>query len=188
MRKTVRALSIAISLAAGSAAAGYLLAGKWAGALVSLVWGGLWVSGMLRQASRMAAEDSLPAGQTSSPDVSTGAASSALFGYALLVMAGIWSGVWPGWLLVGLVATLAGWDLEYFVNRLRYVRDEAMAAELTDTHLRRLGWVVATGLLLGGAALLVHYRLTFGWAVLVALLAVYGVTRFISFFRQVRSE
>jgi len=188
MRTAVRALSIAISLAAGSAAAGFLFAGSWVGALISLVWGGMWVSGMLRQIRQKAEEESPEARRPSRPEIPSGAASSALLGYALLALAGVWSNVWPGWLLVGMVATLAGWDLEYFVYRLRYVRDETVISALSGAHLRQLGWVAAAGLLLGSAALILRYNLNFGWAVLVTLAAVYGLTRFIGFFKHVKSE
>jgi hypothetical protein len=106
----------------------------------------------------------------------------------LLVIGGVWAGVWPGWLLLGLVAALAGWDLEYLANRLRYMRADDMAAALTNTHLRRLGRVLAASLLLGGTALILHYQLNFGLAVLIALLAVFGLTRFVNLFKQTRNQ
>jgi hypothetical protein len=187
MIQTMRALSIAISLATAATAAGYLLAGKWVGVFLALLWGSMWVFGFLRQASQNGTDE--PAGNRlpSHPEIPAGAASSALLGFVLLVIAGIWSGVWPGWLLVGLVAALAGWDLDFFASRLRYVREEDAAVAFTQTHLRRLGWVLAISLLLGGLALILHFRLNFGWAMLVALLAVYGLARFIGLFKPARN-
>jgi len=84
------------------------------------------------------------------------------------------------WMLIGVVAALAAWDLGHFGVRLRAAGAILPPAELTRAHLRQLAIVIAAGLLLGGIALGIQVELTFGWALLAAALAIIGLSRLIS--------
>jgi TRAP-type C4-dicarboxylate transport system permease large subunit len=174
MKTTIRLLSMMVALAASASGVGFLLAGLWPGMLLSLAWAVLWVIGLRRYV------------QDTDPEASpkAGIGSGLLLGYTLLVMGGIWTGVWPGWLLLGTCAALASWDLEFFIHRLRDVLDEGEREEMRRIHLQRLGFALFAGLVLAGAALVFHYQLTFGLAVVVAFLAIAALARFIAFFRQ----
>jgi hypothetical protein len=107
------------------------------------------------------------------------ATDACLAGWVGLAAFGAWQGLLAGWMLLGLVAALAAWDLDHFAERLRAAGHVAQRTELTRAHLRRLAIVVGMGLLLGSIALGVRYELTFGWALLVAALAIYSLSRLI---------
>ena len=80
------------------------------------------------------------------------------------------------WMLAGVVAALAAWDLARFDERLRTAGAIPRRAELTRAHLRHLALAAAAGLLLGGIALGVRFELTFGWVVLIGALAIAGIS------------
>ena len=100
-----------------------------------------------------------------------------LAGWVGLAAFGAWWGVISGWMLLGVVAALAAWDLSHFAARLRDAGALTPPAELTRAHLRRLAIVAGVGLLLGGIALGIRVELTFGWAILAAALAIIGLSR-----------
>ena len=100
-----------------------------------------------------------------------------LAGWVGLAAFGAWWGVISGWMLLGIVAALAAWDLSHFAARLRHAGAITPLAELTRAHLRRLAIVAGAGLLLGGIALGIRVELTFGWAILAAALAIIGLSR-----------
>ena len=99
--------------------------------------------------------------------------SFALYIAGSAIMVGL--GVGMGWLLVGVTAALAAWDLEAFGARLASVERVENEHALMRTHLQRLGLVCAGGLLLGAGASLIRLQLRFGGALLLALLAVLGL-------------
>ena len=188
MIQPVRLLVFAVSLAASAAIVGFWQAGWWLGVALSVGWFAFWVTNVLRQVAEQAGPRSSDRLAVVTPvGLKAGSGSWALFFYALLVIYAVGQGVWPGWMIVGLVASLAGWDLEYFIHRLRDVRDPDMVADMIKSHLRRLGLVLGVGLLVTGAVLAVHYRLTFGMAIVVTLLAVVGLTRFIGLVKHIQN-
>ncbi len=92
----------------------------------------------------------------------------------------------PGWLLlIGTVAALGGWDLANFYQRLRTVDRIDEKSGLGREHLKRLGFVEALGFLIGLLGLTTRMQLSFWWVVLLAILAMIGLTRLI---KHVRSE
>jgi hypothetical protein len=99
-----------------------------------------------------------------------------LAGWVGLAAFGAWQELPAGWMLIGVVAALAAWDLAHFTTRLRDAGTRP-PAELTHAHLRQLAIVAAAGLLLGGIALGIRVDLTFGWALLAAMLAIIGISR-----------
>jgi len=138
-------------------ALGYAGQALWAGVGVAVAIGLLWLAGD-RRGWDWAAEPCLA-------------------GWVGLAAFGAWRGVNSSWMLPGVVAALAAWDLGHFIARLRGAGAITQAAELTRAHLRRLAVVAAAGLLLGGIALGIRVELTFGWAILAAALAIIGLSR-----------
>jgi hypothetical protein len=107
-------------------------------------------------------------------------ADTCLAGWVGLAALGAWQGLTAGCMLLGVVMALAAWDLGHFAVRLRAAGALPPPAELTRAHLRQLAIVAATGLLLGSIALGIRFELTFGWALLIAALAIIGLSRLIS--------
>ena len=171
MIRVIRLLVSSIALATSAAATGFALSGVWLGILFAVFWLGFWSASLVRQYRSTGA----------------GVGSSALFGYAVITIYAVASGVWPGWLLLGLVAALAAWDLECFILRMRDVQDENLVTIMIKQHVGRLAVVAGLGLLLPGAAFFIHYDLKFGAALVIGFLAVLGVSRFIILLRRSRA-
>jgi hypothetical protein len=92
---------------------------------------------------------------------------------------GVWQGRPAGWLLVSLVAALAAWDLDHFERRLR--RADTRQADLRRAHLQRLAVVAGLGLGLGWLALGLRVELNLGWAIVLSLLAIIGLSWVLGF-------
>jgi hypothetical protein len=90
----------------------------------------------------------------------------------------------PALLVSGALSALAGWDLEYFARRLKNAGRVIAQPSLVWAHLLRLLWVSLLGLVLFGISYLIHLHFTFGLAVLLALLAVLGLSQGIGFLRR----
>lgn len=92
------------------------------------------------------------------------------------------------WMLVGAVAALCAWDLDHFARRLRHAAWDRVSAQRRETmeraHLGHLLPVAAVGLLLAMAALRVEVHLTFFMALLLALLALIGLSWAIGLLRR----
>jgi len=106
------------------------------------------------------------------------AGSAGLILFVLAAAVGFLLKVGLGWMLVGLVVTLACWDLDSFARRLREV-DEERRPGLERAHLLWLVPLMLVGLVLGGAALVVRTRLGFGLTLLLGLLLVFGLSQII---------
>lgn len=145
------------SLATFALAAGYAIQALWAGVGVLLLIGLLWLAGDRRSWDWVV--------------------EPCLAGWVGLAAFGAWWGTISGWMLLGLVAGLAAWDLRHFDMRLRDGGAIPPPNNLTRAHLRRLALVAGSGLLFGAIALGVHFELTFGWALLAGTLAVIGLSR-----------
>lgn len=139
-----------LALAFGCAANGF-----WIGAIVAVLLGALWLAGW-------------PRGWAWANPL-------ALVGNVSTAALGVWLGGAPWALLLGVVATLAAWDLCHFAARLRRTPQIIGEAALITAHLRRLGVVIAAGLLLGILALTLRLGLSFGWALALLLLAALGL-------------
>lgn len=146
---------LSVGLATGALIFGYALLGLWVSAPFFLLLGGLWIIGWRRN---------------------WGVASVLLFCFLAAAGVGVLMGVWPGWMLLGVTASLCAWDLEGFRKGIKGGWRAEAVPEMERRHLRRLGLVSGAGLLLAAAAMLVRVRFTFGLALLVALLAVWGIT------------
>jgi hypothetical protein len=115
------------------------------------------------------------------------ASSLASFGFAgMLGLAafGVWQNMPPGWMLLAAAGALVGWDLNQFESRLRSAKRTDNEAALIQAHVRRLLIVAATGLALSEIALGVQVEFSFGWTLLLGLLAMLGLSRAIGFLRR----
>jgi hypothetical protein len=168
--RLVRLLASSITLATSAIAAGYALSGIWVGLLLAILWLLFWAISLVRQFSAGGA----------------GVGSTALFGYVILTIHAVATSVWPGWLILGLVAALAAWDIEFFIQRMRDVQDDRLVESMISQHVRRLAMTMVAGLSLAGATVFIHYNLTFGIALGIGLLAVFAISRFINSLRQAR--
>jgi hypothetical protein len=148
---------ICAGLATLALALGYASLALWAGIGIDIAIGLLWLAGDWR-----------------GWDWADG---MCLTGWVGLATFGTWIELPAGWMLIGVVAALAVWDLGHFARRLRDAGTQA--AELARAHLRQLAIVAGAGLLLGGIALGTRVDLTFGWVLLTAVLALVGLSRLI---------
>jgi hypothetical protein len=140
-------------------ALGYALTPLWLGAVVVAILGLIWLVGQQRQVDWL--ND---------------------FGFAFFVAAaaiGVWRGAPSGWMLVGTVAALAAWDLARFDGRLAQVEQIIGGRQLRRDHLRRLLLVAGLGLGFGALALGLQFELSLGWAILLGLLVVIGLSRIV---------
>jgi hypothetical protein len=104
--------------------------------------------------------------------------------YIVSAAAGFYVEVLPAWSLLGALAILLAWDLEHFASRIKKAARVESIASLTRAHLGRLGAVSLTSLLLVMLTYLIQVRLTFGIAVLLALLAILGLSQGIAYLRR----
>lgn len=154
----------AVGLAVLSLALVYGRHGEWTGVLAASALGLVWLSGLWRGWHWL-----------------TGAG---LFGFAALAAWGMWLGLPAAWLLAGIIAALAAWDLAHFTRRLELPGHQVVnRAALVRAHLQRSGVALGLGLLLGGIALALPLGLNLGWALLLGLLAVFGLAGLIRLIR-----
>jgi hypothetical protein len=84
----------------------------------------------------------------------------------------------PAFLAVlSLAAALTSWDLDAFLGRLERIQNPQLAAQVRRSHLARLTVALAAGLLLAGAALTIHVRISFTVAFMAGALAVMAFSR-----------
>ncbi len=90
---------------------------------------------------------------------------------------GVWAGVAAGWMLTTTGAALAAWDLAHFSHRLAQVEQVENEVTMAQAHRQRLLLAVGLGWLVGGAALLIRFELSFGWLAGLGLLLLIGLSR-----------
>jgi hypothetical protein len=156
--------AVSIILATLSLATGYALAGFWAFTIFVIGAGLLWLSALWR-GWRLVISLSI----------------IMVVGTAAL---GTWLEVSAGWLLFGVVATLAGWDLDDFSYRFGRTERGQGYATLQRIHLQRLAIVAGLGLLLGGIALSFELRLNMWWGLFLGALVVIGLSQAIGRLRR----
>ena len=160
-RKVLLATTI---LATGLLAAGFGLYDAWNRALLVLAAGALWLLGQ-RLGWRWVA-------------------STVLIFFALVAILGLWLAVPDDWMLLGWVAALSAWDMEHFARGMADAGYVEGAPDLERGHLRRLLIVDGLAVLLGELALRIKVKIGFGTVFVLALLAVFGLSRAIRFLRD----
>lgn len=150
---------LAVILALVTISAGYAL--NRAG-LISFLAGGaglLWLFGLSRAAAR----------------VNTLAFSVVV----MLAALGVGQGAGLGWMLTGLLAALAAWDLAGFGRRLEQAGYVEQLERLQQAHLKRLGLVIGLSLAAALLARFVQLPLNLGGAILLGLLIIVGLGRLV---------
>jgi hypothetical protein len=162
MISTLSAASVGLS--ASFLALGFALHDLWAGTAAVLAAGALWLLAQWR-----ARPWASPAG---------------LVVQAAAAAAAILLGFGGGWPVLALVAALVAWDLDQFSQRMRAAGrvDDALGQE--RRHVRRLMVVAGLGGLLGLAALGLQVRLSFGLALLMAVVMMLCLSLVIGYMRR----
>lgn len=150
--------------AAGLEAAGSGPQGRWLGTAVVGLLAVLWLLGYWRGLAWVAAVG--------------------LVGFTAAAAMGLLMGLAAGWMVSGLLAALCAWDLHRFALRLRGVERVETRGDLERRHLQRLLTVVGLGLLAAFLALRIEIRLTFLMALLLGLMAVWGLSRVVILYRR----
>jgi hypothetical protein len=155
---------VSLGCATGALLAGYALGDLWVWALPILGFAALWLLG---QRSGLKWVPSL-----------------GLLLFIGLTAIGLWLTLSAGLMLLGMIATLATWDLESFLQRMEGAERVDHRNDLERRHLRRLLMVEGLGILLTFAALSFNVSFGFGSALLLGLLAMVGLSRTIGFLRR----
>jgi hypothetical protein len=167
---------ISLGIAVAAWGVGYGLLQLWLWMIVPVIVGLVWLFGWFRDRATLRNHSS---GRNIRSVASLGLVLF-VFGNSLGVLYGS-----PAVLnLVSLLAALIAWDLDYFSQRLGKDQTSPANRELEQNHLLRLLMVCVATLLIGGLALLIHFKLGLGLAILFALLAAVGLNRMIHHLRK----
>ncbi len=90
----------------------------------------------------------------------------------------------PGWMFAGVIGGLLAWDLTYFRYRQHFVASDEERHAMEGRHLVRLSAVALLGFLLASLAMAVKLQFNFQWALLLALVAVLGITQLVTWYRK----
>ena len=161
---TTLLLFTSLGVAAAALGLGYWLVGAWLGTFVAVAAGLFQLFGKWRDWRW--------------------AGSVAFILFAGTAAMGVRLGAEASWMLLGVVAAIATWDLDHFYLRLEFAPSDEVARNLERHHLLRLLIVVVLGLALGAAALNIRASFGFGTAVVLGLLAILGLSRAVSFSRR----
>ena len=89
------------------------------------------------------------------------------------------------WLGIGMVSALAAWQFAQFTLRTaNYIASDKLNITAARQLIRVL-WVAAASIVLIGFTLGTQFELTFGWAMVLALVAFAGLSRVLSYLRKV---
>lgn len=154
-----KALTLFTIVATFLLATGYASKGLWPWFFLIIAFGIFWLFGQKRMWDWIA--------------------SFGLIFFVIAAARGIFMDISTGWLLLSVVATIAAWDLDYFVRRFRRVGRVEKPHDLEQRHLKRLMSVAALGLLLGGVAIVVKVQLNFGWILFWGIALILGMSRLI---------
>lgn len=112
-------------------------------------------------------------------------ATAGLFFSAVAAALGLWFlNFPPGWMFAGAIGALLAWDLTHFRYRQHFVASEEERHAMERRHLVRLSAVALLGFLLASLAMVVKLQFNFQWALLLALVAIWGITQLVTWFRK----
>jgi hypothetical protein len=95
----------------------------------------------------------------------------------ILAGAGLLSGAAPVWMLFAATLALAGWDILLWDRSLAKAAPAAGLTLLERKHYQSLAAAVGVGLLVLLSGRWLRFQLSFGWMVLLALLALFSLER-----------
>ena len=103
----------------------------------------------------------------------------------LVAAAGLWFlNFPPGWMLAGAIGGLLAWDLTYFRYRQRFVASDEERLAMEGRHLVRVSVLALLGFLLASLAMAFKLQFNFEWALLLAVVAILGITQLVTWFRK----
>lgn len=108
----------------------------------------------------------------------------ALLAYWGLAVAGAIYGIGVIWLAVGLVSALAAWELAQFAIRMQPYPQNETLDQIASQHLLRLLAVAVVSIVLAEISLRIELSLPFGWAFILALFALLGLSQAVSYMRR----
>jgi hypothetical protein len=88
------------------------------------------------------------------------------------------------WILLSLTAGLIAWDTYHLLRRSSTIDHIEKPREIESLHLKRLLLVVGVGSAAGIIAMLAEVNLGFGLALVLGLLAVFGVSQIVRYLRK----
>ncbi|GAB4422354.1 MAG: hypothetical protein Kow002_11680 [Anaerolineales bacterium] len=97
---------------------------------------------------------------------------------------GLWYGFSTGWMLAGAIGGLLAWDLTDFMRRTRLAADITDLPGLERRHLARVTIVALLGLGLASISMIMRVEFTFEWIMLLAAVAVFGITQLAGWLRR----
>jgi len=176
----IRALCLASSgLGIAALAWGYRENGSVAAALTLLLFGVLWLAAQWRWPRPI---------PRPLVGICTGVrvwfSALGLVVVAAAAAAGLLLGAPSGWMVVGASGGLLAWDLTDLDRRLRLADSTDDLSTIRRRHLVWLGLAAGIGLLLAAAAMLIPLRFSFALTVFLALAAVLGMTRLVSWLHR----
>jgi hypothetical protein len=81
----------------------------------------------------------------------------------------------PGWMFAGAIGGLLAFDLTYFWDQVRFVNSDEERRGLERGHLLRVTFLTILDMTLASLAMLVKLQFTLEWALLLAIVAAFGV-------------
>ena len=90
----------------------------------------------------------------------------------------------PGWMFAGAIGGLMAWDLTDFRYRERYAASNEERRAMESRHLLRLSIVALLGFGFASVAMILKFQFNFEWALVLAVVAVLGITQLVSWFRK----
>ena len=90
----------------------------------------------------------------------------------------------PGWMIAGALGGLMAWDLSDFMRRIYFAPDSADLPAMQRRHLARLTIVATIGVALSSISMAVRLEFTLESMMLLALVAVLGVTQLVGWLRR----
>ncbi len=89
----------------------------------------------------------------------------------------------PGWMFAGVIGGLMAWDLTDFSYRLRFAAEKERPGFETR-HLLRISILAIFGFGLASLAMLIKFQFNFDWALLLAIVAAFGIIQLVAWLRQ----
>ena len=89
----------------------------------------------------------------------------------------------PGWTFAGAIGGLMAWDLTDFSYRLRFATDEERRG-FEMRHLVRVSILALLGFGLASLAMLIKFQFNFDWALLLAIMAAFGIVQLVAWLRK----
>ena len=152
---------ISLGCATCALVAGYAIGGLWIWTLPILGLAALWLLGQPEWISSLE-----------------------LLLFVGLAVIGMWQELPFGWMLLGIIGALATWDMENFQQRMGVVESVEHRELMERKYLQRLLIIEGSGAIFTLAAVSLTVNFSFGSALLLGLLAMFGLSRTIGFMRR----